>query len=76
MTTTRVLFAALPLGLAGQCQTPPPATATGIDPSRVQPDAVCALQYEPVGGGGNACVAAHAGGRAHAPGSCPAPAPK
>lgn len=74
--------------LAQACQpSQPAATATAataaapcIDPSKINPDAMCTMEYAPVCGCdgktySNACVADRAGVRTHTKGPCPT-APK
>jgi hypothetical protein len=76
------LFALLCLVAAAgsSCQRQPTASATGtsdcIDPSRVNPNGICTMQYDPVCGCNgityaNACVAGNAGLRSFKPGPCP-----
>ncbi len=85
MKTLRFAFAALLLATACQRQAPPTdqatATAPCIDPSKVNPDAMCTMQYDPVCGCdgktySNACVADNAGVRTYTKGPCPETKPK
>lgn len=74
-------FALLGLALlAGSaCQRQPAATAGAagcIDPSRVNANGICTMEYDPVCGCNgityaNACVARNAGLRSFKPGPCP-----
>ena len=76
------LFALLCLVAAAgsACQRQPTASATDtsdcIDPSRVNPNGICTMQYDPVCGCNgityaNACVAQNAGLLSFKPGPCP-----
>lgn len=77
MKTPRFLFAVLLLGAA--CQRPAPtatAPADCIDASKIKPDGICTMQYDPVCGCdgktySNACVASNAGLRTFVKGPCP-----
>ncbi|CAN5879971.1 hypothetical protein BH24BAC1_BH24BAC1_41520 [soil metagenome] len=57
----------------GSCTRP---ATTCIDPAKVNPDAMCAMVFEPVCGCdgktySNACVATNAGLASFSPGACP-----
>ena len=79
------LYAALLLAPACRHSTAPAATTAPaddcIDPSKVHPDRMCTMQYDPVCGCngqtyGNACTASNAGVRTFAKGPCPEAKPK
>ncbi len=70
-------------GLAGGCQRPAPATTTSgncIDPTKVNPNGICTMDYNPVCGCNgqtysNPCVARNAGVRSYTSGPCPTATP-
>jgi len=81
-----LLFRAAALALlstilvASGCQRPPTRatlpTAECIDPTKVNPDGICTMDYNPVCGCNgqtysNACVAGNAGVRTYTAGPCP-----
>jgi len=69
--------------LGSACQRQPKAPVAGttaptdcIDPSKVNPNGICTMEYDPVCGCNgltyaNACVARNAGLRSFKPGPCP-----
>ncbi|SFQ47982.1 Kazal-type serine protease inhibitor domain-containing protein [Hymenobacter arizonensis] len=85
MKTPRFVFAALLLALGCQRQAPPTdaatTTAACIDPSKINPEGMCTMQYEPVCGCdgktySNSCVANNAGVLTYTKGPCPEVKPK
>lgn len=72
----KILSAALALSLAGlsACANKP-QQSTCIDPAKVNPDAICTMQYEPVCGCdgqtySNPCIAEKAGVTSYTQGAC------
>ncbi|HET9506068.1 MAG TPA: Kazal-type serine protease inhibitor domain-containing protein [Hymenobacter sp.] len=70
-------------GLGSGCQRTAPATAITsdcIDPTKVNPNGICTMDYNPVCGCNgqtysNPCVARNAGVRSYTSGPCPTAAP-
>ena len=76
-----VLGAALLLVPACQRRAVPTGTAACIDPTKINPQGICTMDYNPVCGCNgqtysNACVASNAGVRTFTKGPCPTAKPK
>ena len=78
MNTYWMLYAALLLAPTCQRQAAPAATAAAdcLDPSKINPNAICTMQYDPVCGCNgktysNPCVASNSGVRTFTKGPCP-----